>query len=339
MPQKNNQALDIGSKELNKLHTNQRLLIKEMQRRWVSVSIIDANIELIEANLGDHHEFILDRFYNGIPYVLAQMTSDKYLTKQMLRKNNIQVPNGEIFDIKNIKSAMEYTVKNLNFPIVTKPNWGSHGDNIFMNINSIEKLFEIVDTYQNMPFIIEEQFEGKEYRIFITKNGDYAVLHREQAHIIWNGQDTIEILAEKESYKRMNPRTNSLCPIVIDDEFLEKNKKTRKYIAPKWEKVYVTSLSNIAKWWICENINEIVHPSAIEIAKKVLETFKWLPYAGIDFLTTDITKEQTKDTYKIIEVNTNPGFSMHMLPGRWKPLDVAKMVVDLIFPETVGESI
>ena len=50
--------------------------------------------------------------------------------------------------------------------------------------------------------------------------------------------------------------------------------------------------------------------------------------------TKDITKEQDKGSYRIIEVNTVPGIHMHMRPSIGKPQNVAKYMVDMIFPET-----
>ena len=47
--------------ELNELHTNQRLLIIEMQKRKIDVSVLDKDMELIEAKYGNHKELILDR--------------------------------------------------------------------------------------------------------------------------------------------------------------------------------------------------------------------------------------------------------------------------------------
>ena len=36
----------------------------------------------------------------------------------------------------------------------------------------------------------------------------------------------------------------------------------------------------------------------------------------------------------IVEVNTVPGIHMHMRPSEGKPRNVAKYIVDMIFPET-----
>lgn len=51
-------------------------------------------------------------------------------------------------------------------------------------------------------------------------------------------------------------------------------------------------------------------------------------------MSKDIVAEQTSDMYNIVEVNTVPGIHMHMKPSEGTPRNVAKYMVDMIFPET-----
>lgn len=51
-------------------------------------------------------------------------------------------------------------------------------------------------------------------------------------------------------------------------------------------------------------------------------------------MTNDITKEQSEENYRIIEINTVPGVHMHYRPAIGKSQNIAKYMVDLIYPET-----
>lgn len=324
--------------KLKNLHTNQRLLVEELLKNGIIVNPVDLSIELIEAEYKWHKEYILDRFCSNTPYVQAQMTSDKILAKNILIKNWINTQKWAIFDSDQKIEAIKYTQENLIFPVVIKPNWWSHGDNIYLDIQNLNELNDQIDIFLDatkkwMPFIIEEQFEWEEYRIFIAKNWDYAVLHRERPFVIWNWIDTLKKLAEDESNKRITKKINSLCPILIDDFYLLKQWIDINYIPQKNQKVYVRNTSNIAKWWYSHNVTNNTHSSVIKIAKDVLCAFEWLPYAWIDFMCSDITKKQDINNYTIIEVNTNPWIAMHMLPWDNKPINIAKTLVKLMFPE------
>src|SRR3712207_145384 len=57
-----------------------------------------------------------------------------------------------------------------------------------------------------------------------------------------------------------------------------------------------------------------------------------LDIAGIDFIAPDITKSVRKTGGGVIEVNAAPGFRMHIEPSEGAPRDVAKPVMEMLFP-------
>lgn len=329
----------LDNSELLKLHTNQRLLVMEMQSRGINVDVIYNEIELIKAGYGKHIEWILDRDSSITPYSVSIICGDKYITKKVLEQNEISVPKGEKFLPNEWELSILYARK-VGFPVVIKPVFGSHGDNIYMDIENEIELKKIVkDVYVEKlktAFIIEKQFEGKEYRVFLTKEGKYAVLHREPAHIIGDGVHSISELIEIENEKRKE-RTNCLCPIAVDEItkiYMKKNNILMANIPNENEKVYLRHNSNVAKGGACIDYTDKIHKSVLENCKKILETFSGLSYVGIDYMSKDITSNQTPDMYNIVEVNTVPGIHMHMRPSEGKPRNVAKYMVDMIFPET-----
>ena len=115
---------------------------------------------------------------------------------------------------------------------------------------------------------------------------------------------------------------------------MNKNNISMKDIPNKDEKIYLRHNSNVAKGGLCIDYTDKIHPSVIENCKKILETFSGLSYVGIDYMSKDIVAEQTSDMYNIVEVNTVPGIHMHMKPSEGTPRNVAKYMVDMIFPET-----
>lgn len=329
----------LNNSKLLELHTNQRLLINEMQSRGINVDIIYKEIELIKAEYGKHIEWILDRDSSITPYSVSIICGDKYITKRILEQNKISVPIGEKFLPNEWELSVLYARK-IGFPVVIKPVFGSHGDNIYMDVNSETELKEIVkNVFANSlktSFIVEKQFDGKEYRVFLTKEGKYAVLHREPAHVIGDGKNSIFQLIQKENEKRKE-RVNCLCPIAVDEIteiYMKKNNISMKDIPAKNKKVYLRHNSNVAKGGLCIDYTDKVHSSVIDNCKKILETFSGLSYVGIDYMSKNIEVEQTEDMYNIVEVNTVPGIHMHMKPSEGKPRNVAKYMVDMIFPET-----
>lgn len=323
------------------LHSNQKILIYEMLKRGISVEVLDEKLELIKASYKGHDELIYDRDSSIMPYSVSVLAGDKGITKEILFKAGISVPTGAVFSA-NYKSDILKAFEVLAGPVVLKPVFGSHGYDVYTDLRTrdevIEALAKIVKVKgERAKVVIEEYFKAQEYRVFVTKNRNYAVLLRDPAHVYGNGKNTIRELIDIENYRRMHPRTNALCEILVDDEMMRYMDKLGLSMndTPKCgKKVYLRPNSNVAMGGICEDYTDIVHPSVIDIGMKVLESFPGLPYVGIDFMSKCIDKKQNMGTYRIIEINTVPGVHMHFRPAIGKSQNIAKYMVDLIYPET-----
>jgi len=269
-------------------------------------------------------EYLFDRTNGRVPTHLVRITADKCLVKERLAAGGVSVPDGRVFNKTQIEEALEYA-DGLGYPVVIKPNWGSHGDNVQTDIGSRDKLRMVIAAIlpEQPPFLVEKQCSGREYRVFFTAQGKYAVLNREPAFIIGNGRNTIRELAAVESDLRQEQRSSKLlCPLVVDDiaiEYLRLSDRTLDSVPTRGERVHLRGCSNIAKGGIGRDVTDEAHKSVIQIARKVLKIFAGLPCIGLDLMTEDITRRLTADKYRVLEVNSNPGLSMHMLPAEGRP--------------------
>ncbi len=327
------------------LHSNQKILIYEMLCRGISVEVLNEDLELIKASYKDHDELIYDRDSSITPYSVSVLAGDKGITKEILNSNGISVPTGAVFSANYVSDILK-AFEILDGPVVLKPVFGSHGYDVYIDLRTkeevIEALAKIVKAKgDKAKIVIEEYFKAQEFRVFVTKNRDYAVLLRDPAHVYGDGTRTIRELIDIENYRRMNPRTNALCEILVDDEmfrYMEKNGIRMNDIPGMGEKVYLRPNSNVAMGGICEDYTDKVHSSVIDIGMRVLESFPGMPYVGIDYMTNTITELQNPDSYRIIEINTVPGVHMHFRPAIGKSQNIAKYIVDLIYPETKERS-
>lgn len=328
--------------DLSKLHTNQRLLVEELIKRGAAVAPLDYDLELLEVSYNGKTEYLMDRASKVTAYLPSSLTADKHLTKQILEKNGIAVPAGRIFDGAQVAEALNYGDE-IGFPLVVKPNVGSHGDLVRSGIENREQLESAIYAFLNQAdekeyFIVERHVGGHEYRIFITAKGDYAVLLREPAYVTGDGVNSIKMLAEQETSRRQRIKEkdgSALCPVALDQialNFLRRKEIDFDYVPDRDEKVYLRLSSNLAQGGVSKDMTDEAHPSAIGIARKVLAAFDGLPCLGIDFLTPDIAVDQTVVPHAIIEVNANPGLSMHHMPAIGRPRNVAGYLADVTFP-------
>ena len=173
--------------------------------------------------------------------------------------------------------------------------------------------------------------------MFITHLGGFAVIHREWSYIVGDGFHNIEELVKIENVRRQHLKetvNTSLCPIVIDSEvnsFLSKNNKDLSYIPKSNEKVYLRQESNLAKGGVSINLTSQMPSFFKELAIKTLASFPGLKIAGLDVLCPDISSDNPE--YVILEVNSNPGLTMHHYPAIGLPENVAQLVCDVMFPK------
>ena len=157
------------------LHSNQKILIYEMLKRGINVEVLDEDKEIIRASFKGHEELILDRDSSIMPYNLAVLAGDKGFTKRILLEHGIAVPLGEVFkakDIDYLKDAFHI----LNCPVVIKPIFGSHGFDVYINLQTDYDVAVAAAKIMgkkgpDTPVLIEEYFGGKEFRVFVTKDG------------------------------------------------------------------------------------------------------------------------------------------------------------------------
>lgn len=334
--------LNIGNMiDLSLLHTNQRLLVKELLSRGATVKILDLYDELCEVNYQGKIDFIHDRFSSVVPFHSVKMSADKHFAKKRLKKYDVMTPEGEIFTGNSYSEAIKYAKK--IYPVVLKPNWGSHGDHVQVNIKNENDLILAIQEFIkktdfNQAFIIEKFFPWLEYRLFITSQGGFAVVHRQPASIVGDGQFTIEYLIKEENIARLDLKKTtptSICPIVIDEEvhrYLAEQELHLHSIPKLGQTVFLRQESNLAKGGKAIDVTDIIHPSYKELALKSLQAFPGLPMAGLDLLCPDITQPMQNDNYVILEINSSPGLAMHTYPTEGISRNVALLVMNVMFP-------
>ena len=329
--------------EYGSLHRNQKWLVKELVKRGISVIILDSEAGIIRTSYKGHDELILDRDSSIMPYAVSVLAGNKMITKTYLKDHGVSVPIGCAFYAEEVDFVIE-AFKLFNSGVVIKPTFGSYGHDVYADLRTeeevIESLNQIKEHRGNTEILIEEYFDAPEYRVFVTKDGKYAVLNREPAYVIGNGINTIAELIAIENDQRKDITRTAMCTLVIDEEslrFMRNHNITLDYIPEEGEKVRLRYNSNVATGGVSIDYTDIVHPSVITNCLKVFASFPGLPYAGIDYMSKDITQEQRDRDYRIIEVNTNPGANMHMLPGYGESRNISEAIADMIYPETKTE--
>ncbi len=329
--------------DLKRLHTNQRLLVAELLSRGAEVLPVDYEREVMEVRYDGRKEYLIDRTSARAAHVPAVLASDKHLTKKILSEAGIRVPQGGIFGVDEMAAAVSMA-ESIGYPVVFKPNFGSHGKFVRSDIRNEKDIRRAAlsffdQSHESERFIIERHIPGAEHRVFMTANGDYAVLRREPAHVIGDGESDIEALARIETEKRAEVKRkqgSALCPVAYDtdvEDYLHERGIRTDYIPQTGEKIYLRRISNVALGGTTRDMTLAAHSSVVDIASRALACFEGLGVIGIDLVTPDITQDQRMLNHAVIEVNANPGLSMHAMPAEGEAQPVARYVADVMFPD------
>jgi cyanophycin synthetase len=95
--------------------------------------------------------------------------------------------------------------------------------------------------------------------------------------------------------------------------------------------VYLCDTANLSTGGTAIDRTDDIHPDNAMIARRAARTIG-LDIAGIDFIAPDITRSVHETGGGIIEVNAAPGFRMHLQPSQGRPRNVARPVIEMLFP-------
>lgn len=331
----------IKSKDVS---SSSQLVLKEAEKLGVDWEIVPCT-EVIKLTYRGKTE----TFHHQVPSTTTALAkyscNNKSVTTNLLFNNDLSVPKG--FKIEK-ESTQEYILsayEHLQKPLVVKPSNGSFGDNITINITSYEEYISALalafkySSKKKDIVIVEEMFAGCEYRILVTRKKVIGVLLRRPASVVGNGKDTIETLVKEKNKNPIRSVADGTCShlkIIMDDlmlKQLKENERSFDSVIPNGERVFLRMVSNISKGGDAIDFTDRVHPSVKKIAIQAINAIPGLSFAGVDFLSEDITKKQTKDSYTIIEINDSPGFDIHDSPYKGKNRHAAREFLFLMFPE------
>lgn len=298
---------------------------------------------IVLLSYNDHEEYLFFQSCSKTTYVAGRICRDKSITKYFLARSGIEVPSGQLFEKNQKDEALEFAHQ-IGWPVVLKPYQGERGKQVFSDVRDETSFQEKWTTFdETEKVIVETKFVGKEYRVWATQKGVFGITNRVPANVVGDGVSTIQILIDeknKDEKRGINLEPKPLKKIKVDEEvlsILSKSDKKLDSIPKEGEQVFLRSNSNLSTGGDSIESLDIAHQSVKDIAVKAINSIPGLAYAGVDFMTKDITKPQGKGTYVIIELNEVPGIDGHHFPAVGKPRNVAAAIIDLLFPETISD--
>ncbi|MDF2519608.1 MAG: MurE3 [Clostridia bacterium] len=314
---------------------------KEAEERGIPVLVLGKG-SLLQLGYGKYSKRIQATLTEDTSCIAADISCDKELTKDLLRTAGIPIPEGRIAD--NLGELLSYA-EGLGYPVVVKPNSGNQGKGVSVklkNQHEVTAAFGIAKQFGE-EVIVEKFVEGKHYRVLVVNGRVVACAERIAPFITGNGKNTIKELIEIENLNplRGDGHEKPLTKIKIDpimEMLLLKNDMDVNYIPAVGEQVLLRENDNLSTGGTAIDMTDDIHPDNAEIAIHAA-AIVGLDIAGVDITTRDISNPMREDNGAVIEVNAAPGIRMHYYPAVGKSRNVAKHIVDMLFPEGNKNSI
>ena len=314
-----------------------RALVDEAERRSIPVMRLDDTYSLVQLGHGIHQQRIWATTTSQTSNIAVDLASNKRLTNQMLRGIGIPVPRG--VTVSSVDDAVR-AAGSIGYPVVLKPVDGNHGRGVRINLKNEAEVRENFDLAQQESrsdrIIVESYIEGNDHRILVVGGNVVAVAERVPAHVIGDGEHTVEELIDvtNEDPRRGIGHEKVLTRITVDRavrELLASQEFALDAVPEDGRFVQLRLTGNLSTGGTAIDRTDDIHPDNVEIAEQAARVIG-LDIAGIDMLVKDISQPIKDQQGAICEVNAGPGFRMHTNPTDGHPRDVARPVIERLFP-------
>jgi cyanophycin synthetase len=309
-------------------------IVKEAQSRGIPFIRLNQDSH-IQLGYGAHQEHIQASITCNTSAIAVETADEKTRVKTYLKRAGIPVPEGEM--VSSEKDALS-VFKNLGTAVVVKPDVGNHGNGSTINVTDPEQLkmaFHAAFAYYS-DVIVEEYVKGDDFRLLVINGEFVAAAKREPAHVIGDGKSTIDDLIQTVNSDPLRGfgHEKVLTQIEVDDmtqRLLALKGLSIDSVPGKQQVVYLKATANLSQGGTATDVTDEVSPDIRFMAERVAQIIG-LDCVGVDVLAKDISLPLESSDLKVVEVNAAPGFRMHLEPTKGTPRNVAKPVVDMLFP-------
>jgi cyanophycin synthetase len=266
----------------------------------------------------------------------VELSGDKEDTKRVLAAAHIPVAKG---DVCTDEEGLIEIIDNIGYPIVVKPRDGNQGKGASINVNDDESAkLALAQAQMFSEHVLVERFvTGNDFRLLVIDGKFVAASKRIPAHVVGDGQSSIRKLIEIENRNPLRGTGHelSLTKIKADKDTynqLEKYGYTFGAVPADGEIVYLKSTANLSTGGTASDVTDIIHPENKFMAERIAKLIG-LDICGIDVMADSISTPIRENGGAVLEVNAAPGFRMHLSPSEGKSRNVAKAVVDMLYPD------
>ncbi len=299
------------------------------QRRGIPCQVLGRQHLLLGQGVVQQHVYAS---MTGTSIAAQKVCVDKRQTNRRLMDLRLPVP--PQIKVGSVDEAHAAAGK-IGVPVVIKPLKGRKGSGVSVGLTSqdtIESAFRQVHK-AGADVLIERFMPGVDHRLLVVGGRFTAAVKRLPPSVTGDGVSTVAALIETLNAEPYRDGFRGF-PVTIDIEVehhLAQAGVALDDILPEGRTLTLRSKANVSTGGTPIDVTDQVHPDNRALAERAA-TGIGLDVAGVDLLTSDISRSYRETGGVIIEVNARPGLDIHAWPMAGKSRDVGADVLQLSFP-------
>ena len=246
---------------------------------------------------------------------------DKILVHNLLRANEIAVPQHVLVGIGEFSRALEFMAAAGGAVVVKPASQTGGGSGVTTNVTTASRLRSAMGLARTFcrEILLEQQIAGDSYRVLFMDGRLVDSIIRFSPSVTGDGKSTIAGLLRSENAERVRAGIKRSQVLIGDDDDLRNTVAMQglgmgSVLEPGRR---VTLKQAINQNALQENApaTQLLCPAIIEEARKASE-LAGLRLAGVDVMTCDASRPLNQTGGAIIEVNAPPNLYYHHLDGR-----------------------
>lgn len=279
--------------------------------------------EVVQIGWGRRARIFCSSTTDATPMIGARFVNNKLIATQIMRAAAIPVPDNEA--APTVEAAIA-AAERLGFPVVVKPADRDRGEGATAGIADMEELrVAWGKAREQSPIVmVEKHIEGFEYRLLVVNGKLFWAFERAPARVTGDGTATIAQLVKRDNASRRAGRGTGLVrsEILLDAEAFEVLRRQGLDIGSIPTAGQIVRLQGSPRLTGGGNLFPAfdgIHPDNAVVAERAARLMR-LDIAGIDFITSDITRSWRETGARITEINVAPQFSPFTRPDIYRAL-------------------
>lgn len=259
-----------------------------------------------------------------------EIVANKELTRTILGQAGLPTPLGQTFT--DYDAALKYMLDR-SCPQVVKPVRGYGGIGVTTGVSTeaqFRRAWERALRGKHET-VVEDFCIGDELRLIVLEGETLAAVCRVPAYVIGDGVSTISQLVDKKNAQRKTNPLMRVYPIQQFDYLESELGLSRDFVPETGAYVRLATVSNVGLGGEAVSLNDVLHPSFLELARRATEALPGATQLGLDVIAKDFGADAFSDNANIIEINSDPAIGTPRFAAYGPPADqIAVKLLDFV---------